>query len=456
MIFNKTVVSLVTAPITQNIALIRISGHETYQIINKIFDRSLPKYPQKNSQLAFGKIINNQKEIIDEVLMLCFYKPHSFTGEDIIEISCHGNLLIVNQILQLILENGAELAKEGEFTKQAFFNGKLNLIQANAINDLIRAPSLTGIKLALHNLSKKSQKELDYIENELLEIIATIKVNIDYPEYDGVEYLTGKQVLIRLNNLLEKLKIIKENGKKVRVYQKGLKIAIVGKPNVGKSTLLNSLLQEEKAIISPIAGTTRDIVEANYNLKGIPLTLLDTAGIHETEDVVEKIGVERSYQTLEKVEIIFFLVDNSSPWNQEDENIYQRINEKNFLLIINKIDKTKKIQIPNHISPKKILQISAKKNQLLELENKISELFVSNLINNLPTFPYLSQSWQQAKLNNLIEKLTTIINELENKIYLDAICSDLELSYKLVKELSGKEYSGELLDIIFSKFCLGK
>jgi len=313
MFDEKTIVSLVTAPITQNIALIRISGSATYSIISRISNRSLPESSQKSSQIVFGNIINQKKEIIDQVLLLCFHKPHSFTGEDVVEISCHGNLFIVNQILQLILENGAELAKEGEFTKQAFFNGKLNLIQANAINDLIQAPSLEGTKLALHNLSPETQKELDVIENELLEIIATIKVNIDYPEYDGVEYLTGKQVLLRLKKLASKLKEIKKSGKKTRVYQEGLKVAIVGKPNVGKSTLLNAILQEEKAIVSPIAGTTRDIVEGRYNLQGVPLTLLDTAGIHKTQDTIEKIGVKRSFQALAKAEIIFFLVDNSRP-----------------------------------------------------------------------------------------------------------------------------------------------
>ncbi|CAI2162231.1 12455_t:CDS:2 [Funneliformis geosporum] len=349
MLSEKTIASLVTAPITQNIALIRISGSQTYSIISQIFDRPLPEYPHQKPQLIFGKIVNSQKEVVDEVLLLCFYKPHSFTGEDVVEISCHGNLFIVNQIIQLILEKGAELAQEGEFTKQAFFNNKLNLIQANAINDLIRAPSLEAAKLAQHNLSSETQKGLEIIENELLDIIANIKVNIDYPEYDGVEYLTGKATFSRLNKLLKILKMIKKDSKKVRLYQEGLKIAIVGKPNVGKSTLLNALLQEEKAIVSPIAGTTRDVVEARYNLNGIPLILLDTAGIHQTSDLVEKIGVKK----------------------------------------------------------KKTCRISAKKQQLSELEAKIKQIFAEN-----------------------------INRELKKETGLDVVCGDLEISYKLVKELS--------------------
>ncbi|KLL04661.1 MAG: tRNA modification GTPase MnmE [Mycoplasmataceae bacterium RV_VA103A] len=456
MLVQKTITALITAPITQNIALIRISGGKTYSIITKIFDRPLPEYPQKKPQLIFGKIVNSQREIIDEVLLLCFYKPHSFTGENVVEISCHGNLFVVQQILQLVLENGAELAEKGEFTKQAFFNGKLNLVQAQAINDLIRAPSLQGAKLALHNLSPESQKELEIIENELLDIIATIKVNIDYPEYDGVEYLTGRRVLPRITKLVKKLQIIQKTGQKTRVYQEGLKVAIVGKPNVGKSTLLNALLQEEKAIVSPVAGTTRDIIEARYSLNGIPLILLDTAGIHETTDIVEKIGVERSWKALSQAEIILFLVDNSGLWGSEEENIFSRVKNKNCLIIVNKIDQKNKLQLPNFILPGKICRISAKNQQLTELEAKISQLFASDLVNKTSPYPYLSQSWQQAKLTNLIRQLQTVINELKKGTYLDALCGDLEISYKLVQGLSGKEYNGELLDIIFSKFCLGK
>ncbi|MCE8159181.1 MAG: tRNA uridine-5-carboxymethylaminomethyl(34) synthesis GTPase MnmE [Candidatus Moeniiplasma glomeromycotorum] len=455
-LFTKTITSLVTAPITQNIALIRISGSQTYPIITQIFDRPLPEYLQKKPQLIFGKIINSQKEIIDEVLLLCFYRPHSFTGEDVVEISCHGNLLIVNQIIQLILEKGAELAQPGEFTKQAFFNHKLNLVQAEAVNDLIQAPSLAGTKLALHNLDSTTQTELGDLEKELLDIITNLLVNIDYPEYDGAQYLTGQIVLPRLTKLVDKLQLIQQSGQKGQVYQSGLKIAIIGKPNVGKSTLLNVLLCEEKAIVSPIAGTTRDIVEARYTLKGIPLTLLDTAGIHTTTDLVEQIGVKRSYQALEKADLIFFCVDNTDVWSTEEENIYQKIKNRNYLLIINKIDEPSSFCPPIFISSEKICRISAKEYKLTELENKIEQLFASNLISDLPTYPVLSSGWQQAKLTQLIQQLTSITEALKKKVPLDAICSDLEIGYKLFRELSGKEYQEDLLEIVFSRFCLGK
>ncbi|KLL02096.1 MAG: tRNA modification GTPase [Mycoplasmataceae bacterium RC_NB112A] len=455
-LFVKTITALVTAPITQNIALIRISGSQTYPIITRIFDRSLPEYPQPKPQLIFGKILDSKKKIVDEALLLCFYKPHSFTGEDVVEISCHGNLLIVNQIIQLILEKGAELAQPGEFTKQAFFNGKLNLVQAEAINDLIQAPTLASTQLALHNLNSTIQAELENSERELLDLITNLMVNIDYPEYDGAQYLTGQMVLPLLTKLVNKLKLIQQSGQQGKVYQSGLKIAIVGRPNVGKSTLLNALLQEEKALVSPLAGTTRDIVEAHYTLKGIPLILLDTAGIHDTTDLVEKMGVNRSYQALEKADLIFLCVDNSSFWTSEEENIYQKIKNKKYLLIINKTDQLKHFCPPNFIPAEKICRISAKKNQLTELENKIERLFATDLISNLPSYPILSSGWQQSKLNQIIRQLNSITEALKKRVPLDALGSDLEISYKLLRELSGKEYQEDLLDVVFSKFCLGK
>lgn len=459
MSFCKTITSLVTAPITQNIALVRISGPQTYQIINKIFDRSLLKYPQKKPQLIFGKIVNSQKEVIDEVLLLCFYKPRSFTGEDMVEISCHGNLFVVNQIIELILNQGAELAEPGEFTKQAFFNGKLNLVQAQAINDLIRAPSLPAAKIALHNLNASSQKELDLLEKEVSDISATIEAKIIYPEEEEIQQLTERELIARLGNLKKKLLEVQLSGEKASSYQKGIKVVIIGKPNVGKSTFLNSLCQEERAIVSPIAGTTRDVIEVPYILKGIPLTLLDTAGIHETQDIVERIGVERSYQSLEKANIIFFLTDNSLFWSQEDENLYQKVKQKNYLLIVNKIDVANQLNVPPYIDSKKIIRVSAKNNRLEELENKISEIFASDLITNLSTYPYLSQAWQQSKLKEVIAKIDEVISGLKKKeIYLDALATcELKWIWETIRELSGKECSREeLLNIIFSKFCLGK
>ena len=455
--FNKTIASLVTAPITQNIAIIRVSGSETYKIIQKIFAGPLPAYPQKEKKLVLGHIIEPKtKEIIDQVLLLCFYKPYSFTGEDLVEIDCHGNLFIVNKILNFILSRGASLAEPGEFSKRAFFNGKINLIQAQAINDLIRAPSLSAAKLALHNLTPHAQAELNKLEAELLEIIATVEANICYPEYDGVEYLTGKKISPRLQNLKQKLKKILSEGEQAKFYQEGVKVAIVGKPNVGKSTLLNALLQEEKAIVSPLAGTTRDVIEGKYNLKGIPLILFDTAGIRPTENVVEKIGVARSKKTLEQAELIFFLLDNSRTWSPEDSQIWIAVKNKKTIVIVNKIDLEKKMTLPENISSSDIVLIDAKAGKIQSLERKIKKLLTNDLEKIHSPYPFLSQSWQQNKLHEIIKKIKETVLALQKEIPLAIISEDLQSIFHLLQELNGKDYHPDLLEVIFSKFCLGK
>lgn len=454
MLEVKTIVALVTAPINQNLAIVRISGPAAYSLVSPIFDRSLNQNRQQNPQLIWGKIRENQ-EVLDQVLLLCFFKPRSFTGEDTIEISCHGNLFVVNRILRLLLKQGAVLAEPGDFSKQAFFNGKLNLIQAQAINDLIRAPTLLASKLALHNLSNSSQKELSKLEKEILAIIATVEVNIDYPEYDGVEYLTGQEALKRLSKLGKKTQQILATARQANLYQQGIRIAIIGKPNVGKSTLLNALLQEEKAIVSPWAGTTRDVVEGFYDFQGLPLLLFDTAGIRSTKNPIEKIGVIRSQKVLKKAELVFFLLDNSQIWNFEDNQIWQLVKTKKTLVVVNKIDQPKKLELPSFIPSSQTVYIKAKKGEIEPLKNKLKTWFKDESL-MLSPYPFLSHSWQQAKFEEINQRIQQIIQALEEKIPLDVVSSDLKIVFRLFQELSGKDYQENLLDILFSQFCLGK
>lgn len=451
---SRTIVSLVTAPITQNIAIIRISGSSTYKIINKIFDKKVP-YVSKKPIILLGKI-RREKEIIDQVLIFCFYNPNSFTGEDVVEISCHGNLIIVNRIIELILENEAELATPGEFSKQAFFNRKINLIQANAINDLIKAPNLSTAKLALQNFDSKKQKEFENLENKILNVIAHIEINIDYPEYDDIEKVTVEKLKKIIKELIKDFDSIIKNGRKIKIYKEGIKVGIFGKPNVGKSTLLNSLLDEEKAIVSPKAGTTRDIIEAKYSLKQIPLILFDTAGIRKTRNEIEKKGIEKSKEIYKNLDISFLVLDNSKRWTKEDEEIFNLIKEKKHLLIINKSDLKKNLKIPNYINKNIIVEISAEKKQIKRLEDKIESLFSTNLINDSSLYPLLSENWEQSKLKTIKKNLKEVLNALENKIPVDIITGDLQTSFRLLREISGNDYNEDLLDIIFSRFCLGK
>jgi tRNA modification GTPase len=388
---TRTIVALVTAPITQNIAIIRISGPKTYEIIKNIFEKKIPNKQTNSNNIRLGKIMKD-KLVIDQVLLFCFYKPYSFTGEDTIEISCHGNLLIVNQILELILENGADLAMPGEFSKQGFFNRKINLIQANAINDLIRAPNLSTANLAIQNFDSNKKRELEKLEDKLLEVIAKVEINIDYPEYEDVERITINKLKKIIEYLLKEVESVRLKGKKANLYKEGIKVGIFGKPNVGKSTLLNALLNEERAIVSPIAGTTRDIIEGKYILKGIPLTLFDTAGIRKTKNEIEKKGIEKSQEVYKKSDLSFLVLDNSKTWKKEDEEIFNLIKSKKHIIIINKKDLEKKLNIPKRISKKNIVEISAEKKEIEELENRVIDLFSNNLIEESSSYPFLSHS----------------------------------------------------------------
>lgn len=452
---TRTIVALVTAPIDQNIAIIRISGPASYEIVRAICSKEIAKLALKRTTVVLDRITKNGVTI-DQVLLFLFRKPNSFTGEDTIEISCHGNLAIVNKILELLLAQGAILATPGEFSKQAFFNGKLNLIQANAINDLIRAPNLVTAKMAVENFDSKKQKELARLEDELLDVIAKVEINIDYPEYEDVERITPTKLREVASRVLREIVVIRKKGKRVQIYEQGIKIGIFGKPNVGKSTLLNALLDEDKAIVSPIPGTTRDVVEGRYALDGIPLILFDTAGIRTTTDQLEESGIQKSKQMIAKLDLCLFLVDNSRSWSTEDKEIFNLVSSKNYLLVLNKCDLIANLHLPAFIQREKVVEISAEHKKLVKLETRIKELFLTSSNHQDNQYPFLAHSWQQSRLKIIEEKLNKLVVAIDNKIPVDVIAGDLQVAFRLLRELSGNEYDEDLLEMMFSKFCIGK
>jgi tRNA modification GTPase len=313
---EKTIVGLATAPFTQNLAIIRISGKNTYNIIEKIFKKNgkeeLLNFFDKKNKVIYGSIISDSK-VIDKVIITCFFSPNSFNGEDIVEITCHGNILIVNKIINLIIKKGGVVAEKGEFTKRAVINGKINISQANSINEIIKSSNQKEIDLALHNLNfKKKDSEIDKIEKELVIIIGNIEVNIDYPEYKNFSGIENGELENKLKNFEKVLKDLKNEGIKINESKKGIKVVILGKPNVGKSTFMNNFIKEEKSIVSPIAGTTRDIIENDILIDGIPFTFLDTAGIHDSNDEIEKIGINKALFSIKDSDIIIFILDKSS------------------------------------------------------------------------------------------------------------------------------------------------
>lgn len=452
---TKTIVALVTAPVNQNIAIIRISGPASYEIVQKICTKQLARKNTKQTAVILDRIMHNEN-VVDQVLLFLFHKPYSFTGEDTIEISCHGNLAIVNLILQLLLARGAVLATAGEFSKQAFFNGKVNLIQANAINDLIRAPNLSTAKMAVENFDDRKQKELTRLEDQLLDIIAKVEINIDYPEYEDVERITPAKLREVANAVLREIVAIRKKGKRFQVYEKGVKIGIFGKPNVGKSTLLNSLLDEEKAIVSSVPGTTRDIVEGRYALDGIPLILFDTAGIRTTADQIEESGIQKSRQVIAKLDLCLLVLDNGREWTTEDKEVFNLVSKKNYVIVVNKCDLANKLQIPAFIQKEKVIEISAGNKNLRKLELRIKELFLVGFDSQDNQYPFLAHAWQQSRLKMIEEKLNKLITAIDNKIPVDVLAGDLQIAFRLLRELSGNDYDEDLLEMMFSKFCIGK
>lgn len=440
---NDTIVALCSGAIKSAISVIRVSGNDSFNIVNSIFSNKKEKLHQK----AYYGFIKENDEIVDEVMVTYYVGPKSFTAEDMVEISCHGNMYIVSKIIELIISKGARLAENGEFTKRAFLFNRIDLVNAESINDLINANSKQAVKLAMSGLNGLTSEYVLKLSDDLLNVISQIEVNIDYPEYDDVEQLRYDSVLPSINEFINQLDKVIDDTKKGQTIKDGIDTVIVGRPNVGKSSLLNAMLKEDKAIVTNIAGTTRDIVEGKIDFYGLTLNLIDTAGIRKSDDVIENIGINKSLKSLEKAQLVLLVIDGSETLTKEDEELLEKTKDYKRIIVINKNDNDIKVNIENAV------YISSLNKDLKQLEERIKEEFKDLSYNDEPL---LFNARQLGLLNKAKESLLSAKNEAENGQVIDIIAIDLQAAYGCILEILGKRNKEDLLDNIFSKFCLGK
>lgn len=449
---KDTICAVATLVGESSINVIRISGQDAIKIVNKIFDKDLLK--KESHTITYGFIVENSEKI-DEVLVSVFKSPKSFTTEDIVEINVHGGNLSVSKVMELLISNGARLAEPGEFLKRAFLNGRIDLTQAEAVGDLINAQTEGSRKMALKGIDKSIYSTINELKQKVLSIIANIEVNIDYPEYEDAVMVTRNLISENITNIEKSINNLLKNSKKGLIVKNGLKISIVGKPNVGKSSILNLLLNEEKAIVTNIKGTTRDIVEGSLMIEGVKIDILDTAGIHETNDIVEKIGVEKSIQAISNSDLVLFVVDSESGFDHEDMRVLDKITNKNILVIYNKSDKNKNYICNKLLNYESINMSTFEKNSVNKLEEKISRIFDLKSIGE-SNYAYISNARQIGLLNNSIEIIKEIKISLKNNYEVDLIEIDLKRLWNTLSNITGEVNDDDLLNEIFSKFCLGK
>lgn len=419
---NETIVAIATATLNQAISIIRISGKDTYVFLNKVFDKNIIE--QKGYTLKTGYIVDYDGNKIDQVVLACYRAPKSFTGEDTIEINCHGGVLITQKILQLLLTTGMRMATRGEFTRTAYLNDKIDLIAAEAINDLIMAENTSILKTAINSLSGQTKILINDLSDELLTLIANITVNIDYPEYDGVEQTTIENVSPLVEKFLNKIKVIKEHSKIAKIIKEGIKTVIIGKPNVGKSSLLNALLNEDKAIVSNQPGTTRDLVEGKVNLGDLTLNLIDTAGIRDALNDIEKAGIIRSHDALNNADLIILVLDGSKPLTIQDKKILSLIENKNYLIAINKLDLGLKLEldVKNKFNVVKISAINKKITDLiLGIKNKIMTTEI-----NFSKELILANTRQLAYLDEIEISIKSALEDLKLYVSIDLVIVHLQ------------------------------
>ncbi len=447
---EDTIAAIATSLGVGAISIIRVSGSESIKIVNSIFKgKDLEK--QQTHTITYGHIVEDGK-IIDEVLISIMKSPKSFTTEDTVEINCHGGISTTNKVLELLLNNGCRLAEPGEFTKRAFLNGRIDLIEAEGVMDLINSKTEKARNLAINQLSGTSSELIKELRKEIVEILANIEVNIDYPEYDDIAVLSTQIIKPKITDIIKRLKEIINHSENTKIIKEGIDVLILGRPNVGKSSLLNRLLEEDKAIVTDIEGTTRDIVEGKINLDGIILNIIDTAGIRKTEDVVEKIGVEKSLSLIDKADLVLFLLNNNEDITSEDKKIIEQLKNKNHIIVINKCDLTKKL----NLSDNGCVYISAKENiGIDELKNKIKELYNLEKIET-EDLSYLSSARSISLLKQAMQSLKSADKGIDDNYPIDMVEIDIKDSWNILGEIIGETYEEELIDQLFSQFCLGK
>ncbi len=450
---NDTIAAISTALGIGAISIIRVSGNEAISIVNKIFKG--PNLKEVNSHtIHYGYIIDDDK-IIDEVLVTVMLAPRTFTTEDVVEINLHGGISTTNKVLELLLNNGCRLALPGEFTKRAFLNGRIDLVEAESVMDLINAKTDQARDIALTQLKGNVSNLIKDLRNDILDILAHIEVNIDYPEYEDIEQLTNNELKPSLTLLIDKMNKILAKSQNNIYLTKGIKTIIIGKPNVGKSSLLNKLLNEDKAIVTDIEGTTRDIVEGTINLDGILLDIIDTAGIRKTNDKVENIGVQKSLELIDKADLILFMLNMNEPLTDMDKKIIDLIKNKKYITILNKKDLPKNLFFDN-INLNNIVEISIINNQGIdELSKMIKDMFLNEQIGT-QDYTYLSNSRSISLLKQALSSLNESMKGINKNIPIDMIEIDLKNAWNYLGEIIGETYTDELIDQLFSQFCVGK
>lgn len=450
---NDTIAAISTTTGIGAISIIRVSGDDAIKIVNKIVKNKNLEQVESHT-INYNHIVDNDK-IIDEVLISIMKAPKSFTTEDIVEINAHGGIATTNKILQLLLQNGCRLAEPGEFTKRAFLNGRIDLMQAEGIMDLINSKTDKMRDLAISQVGGNISQMIKDIRQEIIEVLANIEVNIDYPEYEDIEELTNEKLFPKLNIVEKKIKEILKNSENSRLIKEGIDTCIIGKPNVGKSSLLNTLLGEDKAIVTDVAGTTRDIVEGTIIIEGIIFNIIDTAGIRETIDIVESIGVKKSISLIEKADLVLFVLNNNEEITKEEKEILSKLKDKNYIVIVNKIDLDKKLDL-KEFDLENIVYISTLNNQGVEdLKNKIKEIYKLEKIETTD-LTYLTNARSIALLNEALNLITSAKEGISNNIPIDMVEIDIKASWAKLGEIIGQNYSEELIDQLFSQFCLGK